>query len=68
MKLLKEPLLHFLASRSPRVVWIRASCKKVYDVVWSDNRTPNVSGKPPPVGDSVDVENATRPSPSAPPS
>jgi hypothetical protein len=42
--------------------------EKVYDVVWSDNRTPNVSDKPSPVGDSVDVENAARPSPSAPPS
>lgn len=33
--------------------------EKVYDVVWSDDRTPGVDGKLPPVGNTVDVENAT---------
>jgi hypothetical protein len=29
--------------------------EKVYDVVWSDNRKPDASGKLPPVGDTVDL-------------
>ena len=35
--------------------------EKVYDVVWgdADKRKPNANGKLPPVGDTVDVENAT---------
>ena len=33
--------------------------EKVYDVVWSDNRKPDNKGKLPPVGNSVDVKNAT---------
>jgi hypothetical protein len=35
--------------------------ERVYDVVWSDagNRQPGPDGKLPPVGDTVDVENAT---------
>jgi len=35
--------------------------EKVYDVVWgdADKRTPGADGKLPPVGDTVDVENAT---------
>ena len=35
--------------------------EKVYDVVWSDaqRRKPDAKGKVPPVGDTVDVENAT---------
>jgi len=31
----------------------------VYDVVWSDDRKPGANGKLPPVGNTVDVENAT---------
>jgi hypothetical protein len=33
--------------------------EKVYDVVWSDDRKPNADGKLPPVGNTVDMENAT---------
>ncbi len=33
--------------------------EQVYDVVWSGNRKPNSKGKLPPVGDTVDVKNAT---------
>lgn len=33
--------------------------EKVYDVAWSDNRKPGADGKLPPVGDTVDVKNAT---------
>ena len=33
--------------------------EKVYDVAWSDDRRPGGDGKLPPVGDTVDVENAT---------
>jgi hypothetical protein len=33
--------------------------EKVYDVAWSDGRVPGADGKLPPVGDTVDVENAT---------
>jgi hypothetical protein len=33
--------------------------EKVYDVVWSDNRVPGADGKVPPVGNTVDVANAT---------
>jgi Protein of unknown function (DUF3604) len=33
--------------------------EKVYDVVWSDNREPGDDGKLPPVGNTVDVANAT---------
>jgi hypothetical protein len=33
--------------------------EKVYDVVWSDGRTPGADGKLPPVGNTVDVANAT---------
>ncbi len=33
--------------------------EKVYDVVWSGNRQPDENGKLPPVGNSVDVPNAT---------
>jgi len=35
--------------------------EKVYDVVWgdADKRKPGANGKVPPVGDTVDVENAT---------
>jgi hypothetical protein len=33
--------------------------EKVYDVVWSGDRRPDASGKLPPVGNTVDVANAT---------
>jgi hypothetical protein len=33
--------------------------EKVYDVAWSDNREPGADGKLPPVGNTVDVKNAT---------
>jgi hypothetical protein len=33
--------------------------EKVYDVVWSDNRTPGPDGSLPPVGNTVDVKNAS---------
>jgi hypothetical protein len=42
--------------------WLDANGKtheKVYDVVWSDDRKPGSDGKLPPVGNTVDVENAT---------
>jgi hypothetical protein len=42
--------------------WLDANGKpqeKVYDVVWSGNRKPGSDGKLPPVGNTVDVENAT---------
>ena len=33
--------------------------EKVYDVAWSDGRTPGADGKLPPVGNTVDVARAT---------
>ena len=42
--------------------WIDSGGKteeKVYDVVWSGDRMPGADGKLPPVGNTVDVENAT---------
>jgi hypothetical protein len=33
--------------------------EKVYDVAWSDERKPDANGKLPPVGNTVDVANAT---------
>ena len=33
--------------------------EKVYNVAWSDDRVPGVDGELPPVGNTVDVENAT---------
>jgi hypothetical protein len=42
--------------------WLDADAKtheKVYDVVWSDDRKPGPDGKLPPVGNTVDVANAT---------
>ena len=33
--------------------------EKVYDVAWSGDRTPGADGKLPPVGNTVDVANAT---------
>jgi hypothetical protein len=42
--------------------WMEASGglrEKVYDVVWSGDRKPGANGKLPPVGNTVDVKNAT---------
>jgi len=42
--------------------WMHAKGKtheKVYDVVWAGNRKPGKNGKLPPVGNTVDVKNAT---------
>ena len=42
--------------------WLDARAKlheKVYDVVWGGDRKPGADGKLPPVGNTVDVENAT---------
>ena len=42
--------------------WVDANGKtreKVYDVAWSDGREPGADGKLPPVGNTVDVANAT---------
>ena len=42
--------------------WLDAKGKtheKVHDVVWSDNRKPDRDGKLPPVGNTVDIKNAT---------
>jgi hypothetical protein len=42
--------------------WINKNGKteeKVYDVVWSGDRKPGANGKLPPVGNTVDVKNAT---------
>lgn len=36
-----------------------AARENVYDVVWSDERTPGADGKLPPVGDTVDIASAT---------
>jgi hypothetical protein len=42
--------------------WLDANGKtheKVYDVAWSDNRKPDSDGKLPPVGNTVDIKNAS---------
>jgi len=42
--------------------WLDANGKtqeKVYDIVWSGERKPGTDGKVPPVGNTVDVKNAT---------
>jgi len=42
--------------------WMDASGQtqeKVYDIAWSDDRAPGADGKLPPVGDTVDVANAS---------
>jgi hypothetical protein len=42
--------------------WLDANSKtheKVYNVTWSDNRKPDMDGRLPPVGNTVDIKNAT---------
>jgi len=42
--------------------WMDASGQtqeKVYDIAWSDDRAPGADGRLPPVGDTVDVANAS---------
>ncbi|MEJ2161943.1 MAG: DUF3604 domain-containing protein, partial [Robiginitalea sp.] len=41
--------------------WIQddTPMEKVYDVAWSEDRTPNASGKLPPVGNTVNLEEAS---------
>ncbi len=59
---LKDPLSGNLDRIQIVKVWVDAKGKrqeKVYDVVWSGGRKPGADGKLPPVGDTVDVANAT---------
>ena len=48
-------------SRSSKAGWMPTAAlqEKVYDVVWSGDRKPGADGKLPPVGNTVDVANAT---------
>jgi len=59
---LKDPLSGNLDRIQIVKVWVDAKSKrqeKVYDVVWSGGRKPGADGKLPPVGNTVDVANAT---------
>jgi hypothetical protein len=59
---LKDPLSGNLDRIQIVKVWLedkKTRHEKVYDVVWSDERKPGASGKLPPVGNTVDVANAT---------
>jgi hypothetical protein len=59
---LKDPLSGNLDRIQIVKGWLDADGKrheKVYDVVWSGDRTPDTNGKLPPVGNTVDVANAT---------
>jgi hypothetical protein len=59
---LKDPLSGNLDRVQIVKVWLEGKDErkeKVYDVVWSDGRTPGADGKLPPVGNTVDVANAT---------
>ena len=59
---LKDPLSGNLDRIQIVKVWVDAKGKrqeKVYDVVWSGGRKPGADGKLPPVGNTVDVANAT---------
>ncbi len=59
---LKDPLSGNLDRIQIVKGWLDAKGKrheKVYDVVWSGDRKPNAEGKLPPVGNTVDVANAT---------
>jgi len=59
---MKDPLSGNLDRMQIIKAWADASGKlqeKVYDVAWSDGRKPGADGKLPPVGNTVDVDNAT---------
>lgn len=59
---LKDPLSGNLDRLQIIKGWLDANGavqEKVYDVAWSDNRKPGSDGKLPPVGNTVDVANAT---------
>jgi hypothetical protein len=59
---LKDPLSGNLDRIQIVKVWVDAKGErqeKVYDVVWSGSRKPGADGKLPPVGNTVDVANAT---------
>jgi hypothetical protein len=59
---LKDPLSGNLDRIQIIKGWIDKDGKtheKVHDVVWSDGRQPGANGKLPPVGNTVDVANAT---------
>jgi hypothetical protein len=59
---LKDPLSGNLDRIQIVKVWLEGRDtrqEKVYDVVWSGERQPGADGKLPPVGNSVDVANAT---------
>ena len=58
----KDPLSGNLDRIQSIKGWLAAdgeTQEKVYDVVWSGDREPGVGGKLPPVGNTVDVANAT---------
>jgi hypothetical protein len=59
---LKDPLSGNLDRIQIVKGWVDARGERherIYDVVWSDGRTPGADGKLPPVGNTVDVANAT---------
>jgi hypothetical protein len=59
---LRDPLSGNLDRIQIVKVWVDVDGKrqeKVFDVVWSGDRTPNADGKLPKVGNTVDVANAT---------
>ena len=59
---LKDPMSGNLDRIQIVKVWLEGKSErkeKVYDVVWSGGRKPDSDGKLPPVGNTVDVENAT---------
>ena len=59
---LKDPLSGNLDRIQIVKGWLDAKGKrheKVYDVVWSGDRKPDKNGKLPPVGNTVDIKNAT---------
>ncbi|RLC15230.1 MAG: hypothetical protein DRI24_11480 [Deltaproteobacteria bacterium] len=62
LKTRKEPVRTFTGGIQIIKGWVDAGgkChKKVYDVVWSGDRKPDANGKLPPVGNTVDIANAT---------
>ena len=62
MAALKDPLSGNLDRIQVVKVWLEGKDErkeKVYDVIWSDDRTPGADGKLPPVGNTVNVADAT---------